>query len=200
MSLTKKQMWVAGAIVLTGIWALAMLAHGASAACEPDQIGQPSALRVHPNPHDDAKLFLTWNPPNQTCGNNVTYAVEIQRGDDPKWHNLTITGSRSITVDKPDGDAIFRVTAIVDGTRSATKTAVPYRGKAPEQKAVTPPAGPAVLPPRPSPDIWAKDDEINLVCWYEQNGAIHSVTGVRECTKAEIQHALGGQRSDRTAP
>ena len=52
------------------------------------------------------------------------------------------------------------------------------------------------LQPDPEPSLPGDnpaDAEMTLVCFYAQNGSIHSVSGARECTMAEIAHVLSQQ-------
>ena len=44
--------------------------------------------------------------------------------------------------------------------------------------------------PTPAPEAQEAETQRTLVCFYAEGGAIHSISGVRECTMAEINHVL----------
>ena len=170
-----KSMMFALALILVGVGLFAgtfigrgLQTHVASAqdaSCRP----QPLSLRYQST---DAGHYLTWFADKDCPAEQYNVYIYHPDGD----QLIGATQNTYFTVKNPPetGQLLYIVRAYKDrqlhgGISFSVRDAPP-----------TPTPAPTLTPAM----------ERELVCWYSVGGEIHSVTGARDCTIAEINHVL----------
>lgn len=150
-------------------------------ACTP----QPTTLRYDRDRGENFLAYrLTWVR-DQDCPADSYKIFRYTSRKAPFNRELIGTTTKNTFTDRDvpgEGHLTYLVRSVKNGEDGNGVSITARRAPPPPTK------DPAPVKPDPVPaDIMP---ERSLVCFYEQGGNIHSISGVRECTMQEINHAL----------
>lgn len=145
---------------------------------QPDCRSQPTTLRYIDN---DEGVRLSWRN-DFNCPANQ-FNIYTFTGPDRVKQTIAATTKTTFLDKREYGDThvTYLVRAVVNGVEHNGVSITYQRGPAPL---------PTTTPVSTLPTTAASSTDRSLVCFYSQNGEIHSVSGARECTLAEINHVL----------